>query len=72
MPFVTAGAGLFQTREELPRETYTSREGAFTAGGGVRTALGDRATAGVDVRVGWEMHVRVNGTVGIRLGAAQP
>jgi hypothetical protein len=43
-------------------------EGAFTAGGGVRAYLGDRAFVGVDARVGWELHVRINGLVGISLG----
>lgn len=67
-PFVVAGAGLFQTRETFPSGTFTSSEGAFTAGGGVRALAGDRITIGIDARVGWELHVRVNGTLGVRLG----
>lgn len=68
-PFVVVGAGLFQTRETFPSGDFTSSEGAFTAGSGVRAALaGDRITIGIDARVGWELHVRVNGTVGVRLG----
>ena len=62
-PFVVAGGGLFQTRESFFNRTFTSREGAFTAGGGVRAPLGDRLHVGIDVRVGWELHVRVNGFV---------
>ena len=67
-PFVVVGAGLFQTREMFPSGDFTSSEGAFTAGGGVRALAGDRITIGIDARVGWELHVRVNGTVGVRIG----
>ena len=66
-PFLVAGGGLFQTRQSFPRGTFTSGEGAFTAGGGLRTAVGDRTTVGVDARIGWELHLRVNGFVGARL-----
>ena len=66
--FVVAGVGLFQTREHFFNGTFTSREGAFTAGGGVRAHVGDRVTIGVEARVGWELHVRVNGLVGLQLG----
>jgi hypothetical protein len=67
-PFLVAGAGMFQTRESSPTGDFTHTEGAFTAGGGVRAAIGDRITVGVDARVGWETHVRINGIVGVRLG----
>lgn len=66
-PFVVAGGGIFQTREEFFGQSFTSTEGAFTAGGGVRVAAGDRLTIGVDARIGWELHLRVNGFVGINL-----
>ena len=67
-PFVVVGGGLFQTREHFVSGTFTSREGAFTVGGGVRALVGDRVTIGIDARVGWELHVRVNGLVGLQLG----
>jgi Outer membrane protein beta-barrel domain len=67
-PFVVAGGGLFQTREHFFNETFTSSEGAFTAGGGVRALAGDRVTIGVEARVGWELHLRINGLVGLQLG----
>jgi hypothetical protein len=67
-PFLVVGAGLFQTREDFFVGTFTSSEGAFTGGGGVRALAGDRVTLGVDVRIGWELHVRINGLVGVRLG----
>ena len=69
-PFVLAGGGIFHTREEFRfiNSTSTHTEGAFTAGGGIRALLGNRVTVGTDVRVGWELHVRLSGTIGIRLG----
>jgi hypothetical protein len=67
-PFIVVGGGLFQTHESFPGGGFTSNEGAFTLGGGVRVAAGDRVTIGLDTRIGWETHVRVNATVGIRLG----
>jgi len=67
-PFVVVGGGLFQTREHFVSGTFTSREGAFTGGGGVRALVGDRVPIGIDARVGWELHVRVNGLVGLELG----
>ena len=67
-PFVVVGGGLFQTREQFPSGPFTSNEGAFTAGGGVRALAGERVTIGADARIGWELHVRVNAFVGVRLG----
>ena len=67
-PYFVVGGGLFQTRETLFTGTFTSSEGAFTAGGGVRAPVGDRVTVGVDTRVGWELHLRVAGSIGVRLG----
>jgi hypothetical protein len=67
-PFLVAGGGLFQTRETFANGGFTSTEGAFTAGGGARASAGERVAIGVDVRVGWELHLRVNGFVGVRVG----
>ena len=67
-PFLVVGGGIFQTRESFSGEDFTHTEGAFTAGGGVRAAVGHRVTVGVDARIGWETHLRVNGVVGVRLG----
>jgi hypothetical protein len=67
-PFLVAGAGLFETRQRFPSNTFTSREGAFTAGGGVRVRTSTRVTVGVDARVGWELHLRVAGFASVRLG----
>ena len=68
-PFVVAGGGLFQTRERfLNGSTFTSSEGAFTAGGGVRALVGRRVIVGAEARIGWELHIRLNAMVGVRLG----
>jgi hypothetical protein len=67
-PFVVAGAGLFRTRQQFTRGIFTHTEGAFTAGGGVRARVGDVVTVGGEVRIGWELHLRFNAVVGVRLG----
>jgi outer membrane protein with beta-barrel domain len=67
-PFLVVGGGLFRTRESFFAGTFTSTEGAFTVGGGVRAPVSDRVTVGVDMRAGWELHLRLNGSVGLRLG----
>ena len=67
-PFLVVGAGMFRTRETFFDDAVTSAEGAFTAGGGVRSRLGDRVAVGVDARVGWELHLRIGGFVAIGVG----
>jgi hypothetical protein len=67
-PFLVAGGGVFQTREHFFNGTYTSSEGAFTAGEGVWAFVGDRVTFGLEMRLGWEPHVRINGLVGPQPG----
>lgn len=67
-PFFVVGGGVFQTRETFFSEPFTSTEGAFTAGGGVRALVGDSVTIGIEARVGWELHLRLNGSIGLRLG----
>jgi Outer membrane protein beta-barrel domain len=68
-PYAVVGAGVFQTKQQFPNnDTFTSSEGAFTAGGGVRARVGNAVTVGAEARVGWELHLRVNGTIGIQLG----
>lgn len=69
-PFAVVGGGVFRTRESFPnRETFTSSEGAFTAGGGVRALVGQYVFVGGEARIGWELHIRLNGIVGVRLGS---
>jgi hypothetical protein len=68
MPFLVAGGGLFQTRETFFDDDFVSTDGAFTAGGGVRVSASDRVFIGIDSRVGWELHLRVNGFLAVQLG----
>lgn len=68
VPFFVAGAGLYRTREDFPGGAFTSSDGAFTTGGGVRAQLGGRVFVGAEARLGWETHIRVNGLVGIAIG----
>jgi hypothetical protein len=65
-PFAVVGGGMFQTRDQTPIGRATSSEGAFTAGGGVRALVADRLYVGAEARIGWELHLRFNGSVGWR------
>ncbi len=65
-PFIVVGGGMFQTHETFFNGDFTSTEGAFTVGGGLSARAGDRIIVGVDARLGWELHVRVNGFVGVQ------
>jgi Outer membrane protein beta-barrel domain len=68
-PFVVVGAGHIRTVQQFPNnETFTSSEGAFTAGGGVRALVGRGLFLGAEARVGWELHIRLNAIVGVRFG----
>ena len=67
-PFLVVGGGVFRTHEHFFAGSFTASEGAFTAGGGLRAVFDKRFIVGVEARVGWELHPRVNGTIGVRLG----
>jgi hypothetical protein len=64
-PFLSAGGGFFLHKDRY-LDSWGS-EGSFSAGGGVRVWLTDRAYALVDLRIGWELHTRISGGVGIGL-----
>lgn len=66
-PFLVAGGGFFQHSDRFGASDFTSYEGAFTAGGGVRGWISRRVYILADVRFGWELHARVNGGIGIGL-----
>lgn len=66
-PFLVAGGGFFRHSDRVGSFSFTSYEGAFTAGGGVRGWITDRVHALADVRFGWELHTRVNAGIGIGL-----
>ena len=65
-PYLVAGGGLFQHRDEFPRGTFTSNEDAFTAGGGMRVFLTDRVYIAPEWRVGWELHLRTTVAIGFQ------
>lgn len=66
-PFLVAGGGLMRRSDRFGGVGYSSTEGAFTAGGGVRAWLTPRVYVASELRVGWEPHVRVTGTLGVAL-----
>ena len=66
-PYLVAGAGAMRHTGDVGIGTYTSSEGAFTAGAGVRARLSPRAYLGAEWRVGWEPHTRINAVVGFNL-----
>ncbi len=65
VPFVVLGAGYMRHSQWFGSQRLTSGEGSFTAGGGVRAHLTDRLYAGGDLRVGWELHLRAAGHIGV-------
>jgi Outer membrane protein beta-barrel domain len=64
-PYVLGGGGFFQHRDRFATGTFTSTEGAFTVGGGVRAFITDRVYVAPEVRFGWEPHFRAGVTVGL-------
>jgi hypothetical protein len=66
-PFIVGGGGFFQHSDSIGSFSFTSYEGAFTAGGGVRGWITDRVYALADFRCGWELHGRLNAGIGIGL-----
>jgi hypothetical protein len=42
-------------------------EKTFTAGGGTRVRINDRLYGLVDFRIGWELHYRIAGGIGVKL-----
>ena len=68
IPFLVAGAGFMRHRDRFGGRTFSSGEGAFTAGGGVRVRLTARTFGAGEARCGWELHCRLAGTVGVGFG----
>ena len=68
VPYVLGGAGFFRHFDRFGPLSFASNEGTFTAGGGARVWVTPRVYVGGEARVGWELHTRVGGTVGVRLG----
>jgi hypothetical protein len=65
-PFLVVGGGLFRHSSEFFGQTFSSNEGAFTAGGGARVWLGPSFYIAPELRIGWELHVRASVAAGFR------
>jgi hypothetical protein len=68
VPYVLGGAGFFRHSDKFGPVDFASNEGTFTAGGGARFWVTPRVYVGGEARVGWELHTRLAGTVGVQLG----
>jgi hypothetical protein len=68
VPYVLGGAGFFRHFDRFGPVSFASNEGTFTAGGGARVWVTRRVSVGAEARVGWELHTRIAGTVGVQLG----
>jgi hypothetical protein len=63
-PFVVGGFGVLGTRDQVRDGPFWSSDPAFTVGGGVRAAAGERVSAAAEYRLGWGLHHRLTGSVG--------
>jgi hypothetical protein len=66
-PFLIVGGGFFTHSDRVGTGIFTSSEGAFAAGGGARVHITDRVYAMGDFRIGWELHYRVTGGIGVSM-----
>lgn len=66
-PFLVIGGGFFTHSDRFASGTFTSSEGAFAGGGGARIHVNDRLYAMGDFRIGWELHYRITGGIGISM-----
>jgi len=64
-PYLVLGGGVFRHSQNDFGRAFSSTEGAFTAGLGVRGWVSTRVFVGADARIGWEPHVRLAGVVGV-------
>ena len=65
-PFVTLGGGMMTHYSRFGAEPFSSTEGAFIVGGGARIKASPRVFIAPEYTIGWEPHMRVSVTVGIR------
>jgi hypothetical protein len=63
VPYLVVGGGYMHHDDGFGGDPH---EGSFTGGGGLRARLSDRVYVGGDVRLGWELHLRVAAHVGVR------
>jgi hypothetical protein len=65
-PFVTVGGGIMTHTNKFGGQSYSSTEGGFLFGGGVRINASPRVFVAPEFTMGWEPHMRVSVAVGIR------
>lgn len=66
-PFVTVGGGIMTHSSSFGASSYSSTEGAFIVGGGVRVNVSSRVFVAPEFTMGWEPHIRTSVMVGIRM-----
>lgn len=66
-PYLVLGGGLFRHANDFGGRTFSSTEGAFTAGVGVRSWIDERFYVAADARLGWEPHFRLAAILGVVL-----
>jgi hypothetical protein len=67
-PYLVAGGGWFRNTTQVGTGSFTSGDPAFTAGAGVRLWFNRRIYLAPEVRLQWELHFRISGTIGVALG----
>ncbi len=65
-PFVVGGVGVFRHSDRFGSQLFTSTEGTYTFGGGVRIPFRAGWYVAPEVRMGWEPHARLHVAVGRR------
>jgi len=66
VPYVVGGAGFIRTTLPTGAGSFTSSEGAFTVGAGVRIAPANAWYVAPEFRFGWELHWRLGVQIGKR------
>jgi hypothetical protein len=67
-PFLVIGGGVMRHTHRIGPLSFSSSEGAVTGGAGVRAWVGERVYLASEFRIGWELHYRLTGSVGVTLG----
>lgn len=65
-PFIVAGGGWLRQSDRFGSQTFSSAEGTFTFGGGVRLPFSAGWYLAPEARIGWEPHARIHVAVGKR------
>jgi hypothetical protein len=66
-PFITGGAGMMTHSNRYGGRPFSSVEGAFVVGGGVRINATPHVYIAPELTMGWEPHLRFSATIGVRI-----